>query len=130
MDRKEAEKATDCQYVGEPIPTENRARQNVSIRIKAGWGVFDQFRQIFLDRHLHVVPNINSLQSIVLPAMTYGFQTWSPTKARVKKLKTSQRSIERKLLYFKQKEIYHNTIITQKKKQQTNKKQNDRQLNT
>ena len=31
---------------------ENRTKQGVSIRIKAGWNVFGKYREIFLDRYL------------------------------------------------------------------------------
>ena len=31
---------------------ENSTKQEVSIRIKAGWSVFGKYRKIFLDRHL------------------------------------------------------------------------------
>ena len=41
----------------------------------------------------------------VLPAVTYGRQTWSLTKALVKKLETSQRAMERRI---------RNTIIRQR----------------
>ena len=47
----------------------------------------------------------------VLPAMTYGCLTWSPTKALVKKLETSQRAMERKMLKVKLKDRIRKTII-------------------
>ena len=49
----------------------------------------------------------------VLPAMTYGCQTWSLTKALVKKLERSQRAMERKMLIVKLKDIIRKTIIRQ-----------------
>ena len=50
----------------------------------------------------------------VLPAMAYGCQTWSLTKALVKKLETNQRAMERKMLNVKLKDRIHNTIIWQR----------------
>ena len=50
----------------------------------------------------------------VLPAMTYGCQTWSHTQALVKKLETSQRAMERKMLNVKLKGRIWNTIIRQR----------------
>ena len=51
----------------------------------------------------------------VLPAMAYGCQTWSLTKkALVKKLETSQRAMERKMLNAKLKDRIRNTIIRQR----------------
>ena len=46
--------------------------------------------------------------------MTYGCQTWSLTKALVKKLETSQRAIEREMLNVKLKGRIRNTIIRQR----------------
>ena len=42
--------------------------------------------------------------------MTYGCQTWSLTKASVKKLETSQQAMERKRLNVKLKDKIRNTI--------------------
>ena len=49
-----------------------------------------------------------------LPAMTYGCQTWSLTKALVKKLETSQWAMKRKMLNVKLKDKIRNTIIRQR----------------
>ena len=45
--------------------------------------------------------NSKATSTCVLPTMIYGCQTWSLTKALVKKLETSQRAIERKVLNVK-----------------------------
>ena len=82
----EIEKATDYKYLGHTIARENRTKE-VSIRIKAGWSVFGKYREIFLDRYLSMSLKRKVFSQCVLPAMTYGCQTWSLTKALVKKLK-------------------------------------------
>ena len=48
----EIEKVTNYKYLGQTIAMENRTKQEVSIRIKAGWSVFGKYREIFLGRHL------------------------------------------------------------------------------
>ena len=50
----------------------------------------------------------------VLPPVTNGCQTWSLTKASVKKLETSQRAMERKMLNVKLKDRICNTTIRQR----------------
>ena len=45
--------------------------------------------------------------------MAYGCQTWSLTKAQVKKLETRQRAMERKILNNKPEDRIRNTIIRQ-----------------
>ena len=50
----------------------------------------------------------------VLPAMTYGCQTWPLTKTLEKKLETRQRAMERKMLNVRFKDRIRNTIIRQR----------------
>ena len=46
--------------------------------------------------------------------MIYRYQTWSLTKALVKKLETSQRAMEMKMLHFILRGRIRNTIIRQR----------------
>ena len=93
---------------------ENGAKQEVSIRLKAGWSVFGKYRENFRDRHLLVSLKRKVLNQCVLPAMTYVCQTWSHTKTLVKKLEISQRPMERKMLNVQLKDRIRNTIIRQR----------------
>ena len=54
LDGKEIKKLTNYKYPGQTTAIESRAKQEVSIKIKAGWSVFENYREIFLDRHLPV----------------------------------------------------------------------------
>ena len=89
------EKVTNYNYLGQTIVMENRTKQGVSIRIKAGWNVFGQNAEIFLNRHFPMNLKRTVFDQYVLPAMAYGCQTWSLTKALVKKLETNQRAMEK-----------------------------------
>ena len=93
---------------------ENSTKQEVLIRIKAGWSVFGKHREIFLDWHLPISLKRKVFNQCVLPAMTYGRQTLSLTKALVKKLETSQRAMERRMLNVKLKDRIRNTTIKQR----------------
>ena len=81
INRTEIEKVTSYKYLGQTIAMENSTKQEVSIRIKAGWDVIGKFREIFLDRHLPMSLKRKVFNQCVLPAMTHGCQTWSLTKA-------------------------------------------------
>ena len=50
----------------------------------------------------------------VLPAMTYGCQIWSLTKALVKKLETIQRAMEIRMLSVNLKDRIRSTTIRQR----------------
>ena len=104
---KEIEKVTNYKYLGQIIAMENSSKQEVSIRIKAGWSVFGKYREIFPDRHIPMSLKRKVFNQCVLPAMIYGCKTWPLTKALVKKLETSQRANESRMLNAKLKKIYY-----------------------
>ena len=110
----EIEKVTSYRYQGQTIAVENITKQEVSIRIKAGWSVFGKYREIFRDRHLPTTLKRKVFNQCVLPAITHGCQTWSPTKALIKKLETSQRAMIRRMLNVKLTDRIRNTIIRQR----------------
>ena len=102
IDGTEIEKATNYKYLGQTIAMENRTKQEVLVRIKAGWSVFGQYREILLDKHLLMSLKRKVFHRCVLPVMPYGCQTWYLTKSLVKKLKPSQRDRERRMLKHRQ----------------------------
>ena len=70
--------------------------------------------QVFLHRHLPMSLKWKVFNQCVLPAMTYGCQTWSLTKALVKKLEMSQQAMERKMFHVELKDRFCNTITRQR----------------
>ena len=69
------EKMTNYKYLGQTTAMENRAKQEVSIRIKPGWSVLGwsvlgKNREIFLDRHLPMSLKRKVFNQCVLSAMT------------------------------------------------------------
>ena len=93
---------------------ENRRRQEVSRRIKTGWRVLGKYREIFLDRNLPMWLKRKVFHQCVLPTMTYGWQTWSLSKALVKKLEICKRVMKRKMVNVKLKRRIKNTINRQR----------------
>ena len=105
-------KVANYKYLGQTTAMENTTKQEVLIRIKAGWN--GNYREIFLDKHLPMSLKRTVFNQCVLPAMKYGYQTWSLTKALVKKLETSQRAMEMKMLNVKLNDKILNTTIRQR----------------
>ena len=110
MNRTEIGKVTNYKYEGRTIAMESGTKQEVSIRIKVGWSVLGTYREIFLDRHLPMSLKRKVFDQCVLPAMTYEWQTWSLTKALVKKLEKSQQAKERRMLNVKLEDRIRNII--------------------
>ena len=74
----EIEKVTNYKYLGQTIAMENSTKQEVSIKIKAGWSVFGKHREIFLDRHLPMNLKRKVFNQCVLPAN----DIWMPNMER------------------------------------------------
>ena len=74
----------------------------------------EKFREIFQDRHLPIDRKRKVFNQCILPATTYGCQTWSLTKAVVKILERIQRAMGRKMLNVKLKDRIRNTTIRQR----------------
>ena len=51
------------------------------------------------------------MDTVILPAMTYGAETWALTKHQEKKLAVAQRSMERLLLNITKRDKIRNEII-------------------
>ena len=83
----EIEKVTNYKYLGQTIAMENRTKQEVSIRIKAGWSVFGKYREIFLDRHLPISLKRKVFNQCVLPAIT-----WMPNMVSHKSISKETRN--------------------------------------
>ena len=47
----EIEKVTNYKHLGRTIAMESRTKQDVSIKIKAEWSVFEKYGEIFLNRY-------------------------------------------------------------------------------
>ncbi|GFS06131.1 endonuclease-reverse transcriptase [Elysia marginata] len=80
---------------------EDLTKEEVDIRIRAGWSYFGRNREIFLDKNMPLSLKKQVYDQCILPTMTYGCQTWSLTKIIGNKLKVAQRSMERKILGIK-----------------------------
>ena len=65
----------------------NSTKQEVSIRIKAEWSVFEKYREIFLDRHLPMSLKRKIFNQCVLPAVT-----WMPNMVSYKSISKETRN--------------------------------------
>ena len=99
----EIEKVTNCEYLGQTVVI-NSTKQEVSIRIKAGWSVFGKYREIFPDRQL----------PMSLKRKVFNHMDAKHGLSLVKKLETSQQVMERRMLHVKLKDRIHSTTIRQR----------------
>ena len=71
--------------------------QEILGRITAGWTAYAKHRDIFKS-NFAICLKRKVYNSCVLPAMTYGAETWSLTKQAQKKLAAAQTKMERSML--------------------------------
>ncbi|GFS28002.1 endonuclease-reverse transcriptase [Elysia marginata] len=95
------EKVKKYKYLGKSTCMKDLTKEEVDIRIRAGWSCFGRNREIFLDKNMPLSLKKQVYDQCILPTMTYGCQTWSLTKIIGNKLKVAQRAMERKILGIK-----------------------------
>ncbi|KAI5737947.1 hypothetical protein M8J77_001036 [Diaphorina citri] len=84
-------------YLGQEITMEGNIANEIARRIRIGWATFGKNNIIFKSKMpLHLKRKV--FDQCVLPAITYGCETWSLTKRAMQKLQTAQRSMERSML--------------------------------
>ena len=82
-------------------------------RIRAGWNKFTELADVWtssLDQKIKA----QYFNSTVLPAMKYGCETWSLTKAEYNKLAVAERAMERRMLGITLYDRIQNEVIRQR----------------
>ena len=98
-------------YLGQTVKMADNTRDEILIRIKAGWSCFGRFREILCDKKIPIVHRRRVFNQCVLPTMTYGCETWTTTKFLEQKLTTAQRAMERQMLGVTIRDKIRNTVI-------------------
>ena len=116
IDKEPIEKVESYKYLGKEIKMENNTREEVLIKIKAGWSCFGRNKTILCDKTIPITLRTRVFNQCVLPTMTYGAETWSTTKETEQKLLVAQRAMERRMLNITIRDKQKNTTIRNKTK--------------
>ena len=85
-------------YLGQRFSLRDKSQdKDILRRITAGWTAYAKHRDIFKS-NFAICLKRKVYNSCVLPAMTYGAETWSLTKQAQKKLAAAQTKMERSML--------------------------------
>ena len=85
-------------YLGQHYSLNEKNQDNeIQRRIMAGWAAYAKHRDIFKS-NLAICLKRQVYNSCVLPAMTYGAETWTLTKQAQNKLAAAQTKMERSML--------------------------------
>ena len=112
----EIEKLDSYKYLGQTVKIEDNTREEVLIRIKAGWSCFGRYKDILCDKNLPLILRRRVFNMCVLPTMTYRCETWTTTKYLEQKLRTAQHAMERSMLNITLRDKVRNSEIRNKTK--------------
>ena len=94
IDGEDLEEVDEYKYLGRLLTPGNEIDQ----RILTGWRRFGQYSTFLKDKRMAICLKKKIMDMVILPAMTYGAETWSLTKHQKDKLVVAQRSMERAML--------------------------------
>ncbi|KAJ8730477.1 hypothetical protein PYW08_001890 [Mythimna loreyi] len=88
----------DYVYLGQTIQLgRSNFEKEVNRRIRLGWAAFGKLRGVF-SSNIPQCLKTKVYNQCVLPVMMYGSETWSLTMGLIKRLKVTQRAMERAML--------------------------------
>ena len=102
---------TEYKYLGRLIISGNEISKEIAQRITSGWRKFREHRYFLKYRKIPICLKRKIMNTVILPPMTYGSETWALTKHKEKKPAVAQRSMERLLLNITKRDKIRNEII-------------------
>eukprot|EP00795_Rhopilema_esculentum_P006542 gene6542-12026_t len=72
--------------------------KEIDERVTSAWKRFGQYSTFLRDQRMPMCLKRKIMNTVILPSMTYGAETWSLTNRQREKLAVTQRSMERSML--------------------------------
>ena len=110
---EEIEEVNKYVYLGQEVNMRNDLDGEISRRKKAGWCSFMSAKDI-LQGSISMKVRANLFSSMVMPAMLYGSETWSLTKAEENSLSVTQRAMERRMLGISIRDRIPNEVLRER----------------
>ena len=98
LNGKEIEKVEAFIYLGQQIQIPRQHGQEVGRRISSGWYSFQKAKTILTNKKFPMYLKRKYFHMCVIPALLYGCESWSLTKAAEERLAIAQRKMERRML--------------------------------
>ena len=103
-------------YLGQTVRLgRSNFEKEVNRRIQLGWAAFGKLREIFSSKIPQCLKT-KVFDQCVLPVMTYGTETWSLTMGLLRKLRITQRAMERAMLGVSLRDRLRNEYIRKRTK--------------
>ncbi|KAI5743164.1 hypothetical protein M8J77_015214 [Diaphorina citri] len=84
-------------YLGQEITMDGKMANEINRRIRIAWGSFGK-NSIVFKSNMPMCLKRKVFNQCILPALTYGAETWTLTVRSMQRLQTTQRSMERSML--------------------------------
>ena len=91
------EEVEEYVYLGQVVKMSYNHFDEVRRRVRAGWGAFGNLNEV-MQSNMPLCLKKKVYNQCVLPAMTYGSETWAMTQRMEQKLRVAQHSMERSML--------------------------------
>ena len=111
IDGEQLEEVTEYKYLGRLVTSGNEISKEIAERITSGWRRFGEYSHFLKDKEIPICLKRTIMDTVILPAIIYGAETWSLTKQQEKTLAVAQRSMEKLLLNITKREKIRNEII-------------------
>ena len=111
IDGEQLEEVTEYKYLGRLVTSGNDISKEIAQRITSEWRRFGEYSYFLEDRKIPICLKRTIMDTVILPSMTYGAETWAQTKHQEKKLAVAQPSMENLLLKITKRDKILNEII-------------------
>eukprot|EP00794_Sanderia_malayensis_P006797 gene6797-7563_t len=98
IDGEQLEEVDEYKYLGRLLTSGNEMAKEVDERITSAWKRFGQYSTFMRDQRMPLCLKRKIMNTVILPSMTYGAETWSLTNHQREKLAVTQRSMERSMM--------------------------------
>ncbi len=97
IQQTEIEEVEEYVYLGQLVRIDHNQYDELRRRIRSGWSAFGKLSEV-MQSNMPLCLKRKVFNQCVLPAMTYGSETWSMTQRMEQKLKVAQHCMERSML--------------------------------
>jgi len=116
VDGENLEEVEEYKYLGRMLTPRNEMSTEINQRIAAGWRRFGQYSHFLKEKNIPHSLKRKIMDTVILPSLTYGSETWALTKHQKGKLAAAQRSMERSILNVTLKDKIRNDVIRERTK--------------
>ena len=116
IDGEEIEKVQSYKYLGSQIEINGGSQKEIDTRIRTGWGLLKNTHIFLKIKDIPMKYKTEVYNKCILTAMTYGAETWTLTSELERRLRSTQRAMERSILNISLRERIRHTEIRKKTK--------------